>query len=138
MNPAQQQVVAQYNQFLQQVGGQMQQLLQQAQAGAQQMIQQNPTDMMPLSNALTAIEQQYKQVARKPDDAFSDHYDRLCNAGPGEPGHATMKRAMRGFGRWADETWMRFDTYCRVEQFRAMWPHVQQAGQKQLPCSRCG
>lgn len=138
MNPTQQQIVAQWNQFLQQVGGQLQQLLQQAGGGCQQMIQQNPTDPMPLSNAITAIEQQVKQISRQPGDTFGQYYDKLCEAGSGEPGHSMMKSAMRGFDRWAEEAWERFDLHWRLEFYRAMWPLAQQAMQKPTACNRCG
>ncbi len=138
MNPSQQQIVAQYNQHLHGAGGRLQQLLQQAHAGCQQMIAQNPTDPTPLDNALGAIEQQYEGVARVASDAFDGFYERLCEAGPGEPGHMHMRRALRGFDRWAEEQWQRFDLHVHVEQFRAMWPHVQQGMAKPTACTRCG
>lgn len=138
MNPQQQQVVAQWNQYLQQTGGHLQGLLQQAAQGCQGLIAQNPTDPIPLNNALSGVEHQYKDLRGKLDDAFSQHYDRLCEMGEGEPGYSHMKRALRGFERWADEQWMRFDAHVHVEQYRAMWPHVQQAMQKPTPCNRCG
>jgi hypothetical protein len=138
MNPAQQQIVAQWNQYLQQMGGHLQGLLQQAGGGCDQLIGQNPTDPIPLNNALVAVEHQFKDLKKNVNDSFSPHYDQLCNAGPGEPGHAHMKRAMRAFLRWADETWARFDAHVHVNQYRAMWPHVQQALQKPAACNRCG
>ncbi len=138
MNPAQQQIIAQYSQHLQQSGAQLQGLLNQAAGGCQQMIAQNPVDPMPLGNALSAIEQQVKTMRGEVSNAFSPFYDRICNAGPGEPGHAEMKRALRYWDLWADEAWMRFDNHWRVEQYRAMWPAVQQALNKPAPCSRCG
>lgn len=138
MNPAQQQIVAQWNQMLQQVGGQLQGLIQQAGGGCEQMIAQNPTDPIPLNNALGAIEQQFKQIRTSLGDSFSQHYDRVCEAGAGEPAHSHMKRAWRGFDRWADEAWMRFDAHVHVNQYRAMWPHVQQAMAKPSACNRCG
>jgi hypothetical protein len=138
MNPAQQQIVAQWNQYLQQTGGQLQQLLQQAGGGCEQLIGQNPIDPVPLNNALGAIEHQVKDLGSKLDDAFSHHYDRVCDAGEGEPAHSHMARARRGFERWMDETWARFDAHVHVQQYRAMWPHVQQAMQKPTACNRCG
>jgi hypothetical protein len=138
MNPQQQQIINQYNQLMQQVGGQIQNLLGQAGSGCQGMIQQNPTDPIPLNNAMTAVEQQFKDFSRKLSDAFSAHYDKICDVGPGEPSHSTMKRSLRAFERWAQESWSRFDCHWHVEQYRAMWPHVQQAMGKQLPCNRCG
>jgi hypothetical protein len=138
MNPAQQQIVAQWNQYMQQIGAQLQQLLHQAHAGCQRMIAQNPTDPIPLNNALGAIEQQKKDLARKLNDGFSEYYDRVCDAGPGEPAHMHMKRAMRAFDRWIDETWDRFDAHVHTEQYRAMWPHMQQAMAKPVGCTRCG
>src|SRR5574340_1573924 len=95
MNPAQQQLVAQWNQYLQQLGGQLNQLLQQAGAGCQQMIAQNPTDPMPLNNALGAIDQQVRTIVRQVDDAVSPTYDRLCTVGPGEPAYAELQRGAR-------------------------------------------
>jgi hypothetical protein len=138
MNPAQQQIVAQWNQFMQQIGGQLQQLLQQAQAGCQQLIAQNPTDPIPLNNALGAIEQQYKDLERKLHDSFDEYYDRLCEAGPGEPGFCQMRCAMRSFDRWMEEQWQRFDARAHVDQYRAMWPHAQEAMKKPANCNRCG
>jgi hypothetical protein len=138
MNPAQQQIVAQWNQYLQQMGGHLQQLLQQAGGGCEQMIAQNPIDPIPLNNALGAIEHQVKDLRGKLGDTFSEHYDRVCDAGPGEPAHMHMKRAMRGFERWADETWQRFDAHVHVQQYRAMSPHAQQAMKKPTACNRCG
>ncbi|MBX3191036.1 MAG: hypothetical protein KF819_28830 [Labilithrix sp.] len=138
MNPAQQQIVAQWNQYLQQMGGHVQGLMGQAGPGCEQLIGQNPTDPIPLNNALGAIEHQVKDLRSKLGDAFSEHYDRICDAGEGEPGHCHMKRAMRGFERWMDETWMRFDAHIHVQQYRAMWPHVQAAMQKPTACNRCG
>lgn len=138
MNPAQQHIVAQWNQYLQQTGGHVQQLLQQAGGGCEQLIGQNPVDPMPLNNALGAIEHQVKDVGSKLDDAFSQHYDRVCEAGEGEPAHSQMKRGLRAFRRWIDETWERFDAHVHVQQYRAMWPHVQQAMQKPTACNRCG
>ncbi|MDB4934209.1 MAG: hypothetical protein JWP87_1181 [Labilithrix sp.] len=138
MNPAQQQIVAQWNHYLQQMGGHLQQLLQQAGGGCEQMIAQNPIDPIPLNNALGAIEHQVKDLRGKLGDAFSEHYDRVCEAGQGEPSHMHMKRAMRGFERWADETWQRFDAHVHAQQYRAMWPHVQQAMAKPTACNRCG
>lgn len=138
MTPAQQQIVAQWNQHMQQIGGQLQGLLQQANAGFQQMIARNPTDPLPVNNALGAIEHQYKDLERNLHDSFDGFYDRLCEAGEGEPGHMHMKCAMRAFDRWMSETWQRFDIHVHVEQYRAMWPHVQQAMAKGAPCTRCG
>lgn len=138
MNPQQQHIVAQWNQHLQQAGGQLQGLLHQANQGCDGLIAQNPTDPQPVGNALTAVEHQFKDLKSKADDAFSHFYDQVCNAGPGEPSHSHMKRALRGFLRWADEQWMRFDAHVHVNQYRAMWPHVQQAMQKPTPCNRCG
>jgi hypothetical protein len=138
MTPAQQQIVGQWNQHLQQLGGQLQQLMQQAGAGCQQLIAQNPTDSIPLNNALGAVEHQWKDLRRQADDAFSQYYDRVCEAGDGEPAHSHMKRALRGFERWAEESWMRFDAHWHVEQFRAMWPYAQHAMQQPVGCNRCG
>jgi len=138
MNPAQQQIVAQWNQYLQQMGGHMQGLLQQAGPGCEQLIGQNPIDPIPLNNALGAIEHQVKDLRGKLGDAFSEHYDRVCEAGDGEPAHSHMKRGLRGFERWVEETWQRFDAHVHVQQYRAMWPHVQQAMQKPTACNRCG
>jgi hypothetical protein len=138
MNPAQQQIMAQWNQYLHQVGGHVQQLLQQAGGGCEQLIGQNPVDPIPLNNALSAIEHQVKDLAGKLDDAFSQHYDRICEAGTGEPAYSQMKRSHRAFVRWKDETWDRFDAHVHVQQYRAMWPHVQQAMQKPTACNRCG
>jgi hypothetical protein len=138
MNPAQQQVFAQYHQVLQHFGGQLQGLFQQAAGGCYQMIAQNPSDPMPLNNAIGAIEQQVKGIRRQVSDAFSPHYDHVCAAGPGEPAYSEMKRAQRYWDIWADEAWMRFDAHWRVEQYRAMWPLVQQAMGKPMPCNRCG
>jgi hypothetical protein len=138
MNPAQQQITAQWNHYLQQMGGHLQGLLQQAGGGCEQMIAQNPLDPIPLNNALGAIEHQVKDLRGKLGDAFSEHYDRVCEAGPGEPSYSHMKRALRGFERWADETWARFDAHVHTKQYRAMWPHVQQAMQKPAACNRCG
>lgn len=138
MNPAQQHIVAQWNQYLQQMGGHLQQLLQQAGGGCEQLIGQNPIDPVPLNNALGAIEHQVKDLHSKLSDSFSQHFDRVCEAGDGEPAHTHMKRAMRAFERWMDETWERFDAHVHVQQYRAMWPHVQQAMQKATACNRCG
>jgi hypothetical protein len=138
MNPAQQQIVAQWNQHLQQTGGQLQGLLQQAGGGCEQLIAQNPVDPIPLNNALGAIEHQVKDLRSKVDDAFSHFYDRVCEQGSGEPAHSIMKRAMRGFTRWTEETWQRFDSHVHLQQYRAMWPHVQQGMQKPTACNRCG
>lgn len=138
MNPAQQHVVAQWNQYLQQMGGHLQQLLQQAGGGCEGLIAQNPVDPTPLNNAVGAVEHQVKDLRDKLDDAFSEHYDRVCEAGEGEPAHSQMMRAVRAFRRWVDETWARFDAHVHVQQYRAMWPHVQQAMQKPTACNRCG
>jgi hypothetical protein len=138
MNPAQQQIVGQYNALLQQISQQQQQLIDQAAAGARQMIAQNPIDQTPLSNALGAIEQQVKDLRRKAGDSFGQFYDRLTDQGDGEPGHSQMKRSLRQFERWSEEAWHRFDVHMRAELYRAMWPHAQQAMQKPAACSRCG
>jgi len=138
MNPAQQQIVDQYNQFLQQLGGQLQQLLQQATGGCQQLIAQNPTDPTALGNAIGAIDHQVRDLVRKASDSISPYYDRVCQGGPGEPGYSQLKRAQRYFDIWADETWERFEIAQYTEAHRAMWPYVQQAMQKPVACSRCG
>jgi hypothetical protein len=138
MTPAQQPILAQFNAMLAQTSAQLQQLLQQAGAGCQQMIAQNPTDATPLSNALGAIGQQARDLSRRVSDAFSPTYDQIVAAGPGEPAYSQMKRAQRQFDRWSEETWHRFEFHFRVEQYRAMWPHVQQALQKPAACTRCG
>lgn len=138
MNPAQQQIMAQWNQYLQQMGGQLSQLLQQASGGCEGLIAQNQVDPIPLNNALGAIEHQVKDLRGAVNDAFSQHYDRVCEQGSGEPAHSQMKRGLRGFERWAEETWMRFDAHVHVAQYRAMWPHVQQGMAKPTACNRCG
>ena len=130
--------MAEWNGFLQQSSAQIQQLLQQAAAGCQQLIAQNPTDSIPLGNALMAIQQQIKGASRRGGDTLGSFYDRICAAGEGEPSYSAMKHALRGFDRWADEAWEKFDAHWRVEQFRAMWPHVQQGMQKAAACTRCG
>jgi hypothetical protein len=121
-----------------QLGGQLQQLLHQADGGFQQMIAQNPSDPIPVNNALGAIEHQYKDLSEKLHNSFDEYYDRLCAAGPGEPGHAHMRCAMRAFDRWMEETWQRFENHIHVSHYRAMWPLVQQAMQKPANCNRCG
>ncbi len=138
MTPAQQQIVTQYSQFLQQIGAQLQQLMAEAGAGCQQMIAQNVADPMPLSNALGAIGQQAGALRRKSDDSFSEFYDRVCEAGKGEPAYSYMKKAQRDFDLWAEETWAKFELQQHVDQYRAMWPKVQEAMAKPLPCNRCG
>ena len=138
ITPAQQQIVAQYGQLLQQTGGELQQLMQQAGDGCKQMIAQNPADPMPLQNALGAVGQQAKTIMRKPGDGFSDFYDRIVEAGDGEPAYSQMKKMQRDFDLWAEETWERFEAGQRVDQYRAMWPKVQEAMQKPMPCNRCG
>jgi hypothetical protein len=138
MTPAQQQIMAEFNNLLQQSSGQLQQLLQQAAGGCSGMIAQNPTDPMPLGNALTAIEQQAKGLQRRGGDSVGAYYDRICQAGSGEPAHTQMQQAVRGYSQWVEEAWRKFELHWRVEQFRAMWPHVQQALQKPAACTRCG
>lgn len=138
ITPAQQQIVAQFGQFLQQTGAELQQLIAQAGPGCQQMIAQNPADPMPLNNALGAVNQQAKAILRKPGDTFGQYYDRICDAGSGEPAYSYMKKAQRDYDLWAEETWARFEASTRVDQYRAMWPKVQEAMAKPLPCNRCG
>lgn len=138
ITPAQENTVAQFGQRLQQTGAELQQLMQQALAGCQQMIAQNPADPTPLSNALGAVGQQAKTIMRKPGDGFGSFYDVICASGDGEPAYSRMKKMQRDFDLWAEETWERFETGQRVEQHRAMWPKVQEAMTKALPCNRCG
>lgn len=138
MNGMQQQIVAQWDQYLHQMGGHLNGLMQQAGPGCEQLIAQHQTDPVPLNNALGAIEHQVKDLRSKIGDAFSQHYDRICEAGDGEPAHSHMKRSMRAWERWADETWYRFDAYIHMQQYRAMWPHAQAAMQKPTACNRCG
>ena len=69
MNPAQQQIMAQWNQYLQQMGGQLSQLLQQANGGCEGLIAQNQIDPIPLNNALGAIEHQVKDLRGAVNDA---------------------------------------------------------------------
>ncbi len=138
MNPAQQQIVDQWNQFLQQLGGQIQGLLGQAAGGCQQLIAQNPMDPSPLGNALGAVGQQARDLGRKSSDTFSQFYDRICAAGPGEPAYSQMKRGARYFDIWVDEAWERFEIQWQTEAYRAMWPYVQQALAKPIACNRCG
>jgi hypothetical protein len=75
MNPAQQQLLAQWNQYLQQMSGHLQGLLQQAGAGCEQLIGQNPTDPIPLNNALVAVEHQFKDLKKNVNDSFPRYYD---------------------------------------------------------------
>jgi hypothetical protein len=138
MTPAQQPIVNQFHATLQQTSTQLQQLLAQAAAGCQQMIGQNPTDQTPLSNALGAIDLQVRDMQKRMNEAMSAAYDQLTNVGPGEPGYATMKRSLRQFERWSEETWHKFEYQWKTEQFRVMWPYAQQAMQKPAACTRCG
>ena len=138
INPAQQQVLQQYYAELQKAGEYIRQLLGQAATGCQQMIAQNPIDPIPLSNALGAIGQQVQDLSRKMSDYWSTTYDHIVERGEGEPAYSYGKRADRAFRQWADETWFFFDLNQRVEQFRQMWPLVEQAMQKPAACTRCG
>jgi hypothetical protein len=138
INPQQQQLLADWQKNLQGASGHVYQLLQQAAAGSEQMIGQSPTDPTPLRNALAAVGHQVDGVRRQISDSFSAWYDRICAAGDGEPSYSDMKRAMRAFDRWCEETWMKFELHWSAEQLRRMWPLVQQAMAKPAACTRCG
>jgi hypothetical protein len=138
MIPAQQQIVAQFNQMLQQTGAQLDQLLQQAGAGCQQMIAQNPTDPTPLANAIGAIDQQVRALVQHVKEEFDATDERIRAVGPLEPAFSQTGRAERWWRLWADEAWTRFENHWHVEQYRAMWPMVQEAMAEQVGCSRCG
>jgi hypothetical protein len=138
INPQQQQLLGDWQRNLQGASGHVHQLLQQAAAGSQQMIAQTPTDPAPLRNALGAVGQQVVGVRRQISDSFSPYYDRICSSGDGEPSHSEMKRAMRAFDRWCEETWRKFELHWTSELLRQMWPLVQQAMGKPVACTRCG
>ena len=138
INAAQQQVLQQYYGELQKAGEYIRQLLGQAATGCQQMTAQNPLDPTPLSNALGAIGQQVEDVARKMSDYWSTTYEHLTERGESEPAYSHGKRADRAFRQWVDETWFFFDLHQRAEQFKQMWPLVEQAMQKPAACTRCG
>ncbi|CAN5374588.1 hypothetical protein BH09MYX1_BH09MYX1_03670 [soil metagenome] len=138
MNPEQQQILDQFYGHIRQAQDYVKQLLTHSDAGCQQMIAQNPTDAIPLSNALGAIEHQVKDVGRKTDDYWSQCYDAICERGSGEPAYSYGKRANRGFQTWIDHTWQRFDNHQRYVHTAAMWPLVQEALKKAASCPQCG
>ncbi len=138
MNAAQQQIVAQYTQILQQAAGQLQGLLQQSVRGCDELIAKHPTDPIPLTNAISAIHHQVIELQRRVEEARSEHHDRLVSTGSADPGHAHLQRGLRDFVRWTDAQWMAFSSHATCNQYRAMWPHVQQALARPAACTRCG
>ena len=138
MNPEQKQILDQFYAHIRQAQDYVKQLLAHSDAGCQQMIAQNPTDAMPLSNALGAIEHQVKDVGRKTSDYWSQCYDAISARGESEPAYTYGKRAERGFRTWLEHTWQRFDNHQRYVHAASMWPLVQEALKKDAPCPRCG
>jgi hypothetical protein len=138
MNAASQPIVAHYNQLLQQAAGQLQGLLQQSVRGCDDLIAKHPTDPIPLTNALTAIQHQVLELKRRVEDALSEHHDRLVELGAANPGYPHLRHGLRDFVRWADGQWMHFSSHATCNQYRVMWPHVQQALSRPAACTRCG
>jgi hypothetical protein len=143
VTPAQQQILAQVQQHMQSTTARLQQLFAEASGGCRQLVDRNPVDLAPLGNALGAIGEQVKTQQRALWDGWDALRERIDQAqdsrDPGrDDAHHEGDRQYRWADLWMTEQWMRFESHWRMEQLRAMWPHVQAAAQRPAPCTRCG
>ncbi|MBI5536610.1 MAG: hypothetical protein HY898_28070 [Deltaproteobacteria bacterium] len=138
MNPAQQQFLQQWQGWLQQVAGQVTQILQETDAGCRQLLASQPTDPMPMQNALQAVHIKVTELKGQVSNAWTQQVENIV--GMGNPGEVmdSGQIANEGLEQWIDETWGRFRSQWRVETMKVFWNHVQQLMNQPVSCTQCG
>jgi len=115
-------------------------LMQEAEAGCRQVMVDNPTDPIPLGNAVSAIDRRFDQLRRKMDDTWSDQImDMFVDAETGSGGFVD-----RGIDYVRDAehdmecAWARLKIKLQADYYRNLWPIAVEEMKKPVSCTNCG
>jgi hypothetical protein len=113
-----------------------------AEAGTRTLVAQDPTNPSALSTALGALDARIEGIKRKMETTWHGQgLGRETQPGP----DGAHRRAPEGaYAEWhaseryVVDTWTACKVRCMGQLLRAMWPHVDAALRRPIPCSQCG
>ena len=127
--------------FLAKIRTRIDEICAETEAGTRALIAQDPTNPQALKTAQQALNQRVENIRRKIEKAWSEEeLDRIKPTADG-PAVAAPESAYdewHATERYLSETWTTCKVRCMAEFLRAMWPHVEAALAKPIPCTRCG
>jgi hypothetical protein len=131
-----------WSELLARIRARVDELCAEAAAGTQVLIAQDPRDPQALSTALAALDARIENIRRKMEDTWHEQeLDRSIAPGP----DGSHRRAPESaYAEWhaterhVREAWATCKVRCMGTFLRAMWPHVDAALRRPIPCVHCG
>jgi len=124
--------------FLGKIEERLKEIIVEAENGLGVLFAQHPTDPMPIGNAMSGLDFRVKDLVKKIDETWSSQIEpKFEAAGDGRFLDKGLDRK-RDFELHLEEQWDTFKVKAMSAYYRAMWPLVQAAMQKPVPCNRCG
>lgn len=140
MNSNQQALWARLEAFVGQIKTRHGEIMREAEAGCRELIANDPTDPMPLGNAIHAIDHRFDQLTRKLEDTWSDKIMDMFVDANGRDGKF-VDRGIDYIGQARldlEAAWMRLKIKLAADAYRALWPIASVEMMKPVNCNNCG
>lgn len=137
MTPEQTALWQRFEGFLGKIDERLKEVMAEAENGLGVLFAQHPTDPMPIGNAMSGLDFRVKDLVKKIGETWDAQIGPKFEAFDGKFLDAGLDRK-RDFELQLEEKWDQFKAQAMSAYYRAMWPLVQAAMQKPVPCNRCG
>ena len=120
--------------FLAKIAQRMEEVLTEADQGFTDLLPSSPTDTGTVGNAMQGIRFRVQALTSKISDTWSDQVSDQMSGGNMDTAIAMMEDAQDAL----DARWERWRCHWEAQQYRNMWPLVQEAMNKPISCNKCG
>lgn len=138
MTPDQQALWQRFDGFLGKIEERLKEVMAEAENGLGVLFAQHPTDPMPIGNAMSGLDHRVKELVRKIGETWDAQIGPKFEAMSDPRFHDAGLDRKRDFELHLEEKWDAFKAQAMSAYYRAMWPLVQAAMAKPVPCNRCG
>lgn len=134
MNANQQALVARFDGFIQKLKERLQEIMSEAEQGIAGLRQQNPTDFLPITNAMSGLDARVRVLEDKLDSTWDDQIeDKYSDADILDEGLAQKNDARM----WIEATWNTWKAKQAADFYRALEPMARQEMAQPVNCSQC-
>lgn len=127
-------LIQRWDGFIGKIKGRLQEIMAETEQGVRGLIAQNPTDFLPITNAMSGLDARVRVLEDKLESTWDDSVeDKFSDANILDTG-IDMKTDAR---HWIEWTWAKFKAKMAAEFYRSLEPAARAAAAQPINCSQC-
>lgn len=134
MNADQQALSARFEGFIEKIKGRLGDIMTEAAQGVAGLRSQNPTDFLPITNAISGLDARVRVLQEKLDETWENQIeDKYDDAGILDHGITQLTAARM----WLESTWATWKAKQAADFYRALEPLAREEMARPINCSQC-